>query len=46
MIYQTTEAAIEIEVRADADTVWLNRQQMAVLFGRERFEVSLRYALI
>ncbi|MDR0514845.1 MAG: virulence RhuM family protein [Coriobacteriaceae bacterium] len=35
MIYQTTEAAIEIEVRTDTDTVWLNRQQMADLFGRD-----------
>ena len=26
---------VEIEVLADADTVWLNRQQLAKLFGRD-----------
>jgi hypothetical protein len=35
VIYQTSDATVEIEVRTDADTVWLNRQQMAELFGRD-----------
>ncbi|MBN2727754.1 MAG: virulence RhuM family protein [Bacteroidales bacterium] len=35
IIYQPNEHASHIEVRVDEDTVWLNRQQIAVLFGRD-----------
>jgi len=34
-IYQTANGQTEIEVRLEADTVWLNRQQLAELFGRD-----------
>lgn len=34
-IYQTADGQTEIQVRLDADTVWLNRQQLAALFGRD-----------
>ena len=35
VLYQSDELPERIEVKIDADTVWLNRQQMANLFGRD-----------
>ena len=35
ILYRPNELAEHIEVRIDEDTVWLNRQQIAVLFGRD-----------
>lgn len=35
VLYQSNELTERIEVRLGADTVWLNRHQMAVLFGRD-----------
>ncbi len=35
IIYQAKELAQHIEVRIEDETVWLNRQQMAQLFGRD-----------
>ena len=35
IIYQSHELAQHIEVRIEDETVWLNRQQIAVLFGRD-----------
>lgn len=35
ILYQTDEIPERIEVRVDDETVWLNRQQMASLFGRD-----------
>jgi len=35
ILYRPNELAEHIEVRFDEDTVWLNRQQIAVLFGRD-----------
>ena len=35
VLYRPNELAEHIEVRFDDDTVWLSRQQMAVLFGRD-----------
>ena len=34
VLYQPNDA-IHIEVRLEAETVWLNRNQMAILFGRD-----------
>ena len=34
VLYQPNDA-IHLEVRLEEDTVWLNRNQMAVLFGRD-----------
>ncbi|MFT3930068.1 MAG: RhuM family protein [Spongiibacteraceae bacterium] len=34
-IYQGADGQTQIEVRLGADTVWLNRQQLAELFGRD-----------
>jgi prophage maintenance system killer protein len=34
-IYQTSDGQTEIQVRLEADTVWLNRQQLVELFGRD-----------
>jgi len=35
ILYQSGELAEHIEVRLDDDTVWLNRHQLATLFGRD-----------
>jgi hypothetical protein len=35
VLYQSGELAEHIEVRLDEDTVWLNRNQLAILFGRD-----------
>lgn len=35
VLYQTGELAEHIEVKLDEDTVWLNRNQLATLFGRD-----------
>ncbi|MBX3311292.1 MAG: hypothetical protein KF916_00065 [Microbacteriaceae bacterium] len=34
-IYQSPDGKISLEVRADGETVWLKRQQLAKLFGRD-----------
>lgn len=34
-IYQNDAGQTKIEVRLEAETVWLNRQQLAELFGRD-----------
>jgi hypothetical protein len=33
-IYQTADNQVEIDVKLDKETVWLNRQQLALLFDR------------
>ena len=35
VLYQSDELPERIEVKIDSDTVWLNRQQLATLFGRD-----------
>ena len=35
ILYQTNELPERIEVRLENETVWLNRQQLALLFGRD-----------
>ncbi len=34
-IYQSTDKTVEVQVTLDNDTVWLNRHQLALLFGRD-----------
>jgi hypothetical protein len=34
-IYRTADGQTDIQVRLESDTVWLNRQQLAELFGRD-----------
>ncbi|HET8990248.1 MAG TPA: virulence protein RhuM/Fic/DOC family protein [Acidimicrobiales bacterium] len=34
-LYQTSDGLIKIDVRTDGDTVWLTRQQLALLFDRD-----------
>jgi len=36
ILYQPNKLASHIEVRVDEDTVWLNKDQISVLFGRDR----------
>ena len=35
ILYRPNEIAEHIEVRLDEETVWLNRQQISDLFGRD-----------
>ena len=35
VLYNPNDIAKHIEVRLGVDTVWLNRQQLALLFGRD-----------
>jgi len=35
VLYQSDQLPERIEVRVEADTVWLNRQQLALLLGRD-----------
>ena len=35
ILYRPNEAVEHIEVRLENETVWLNRQQIATLFGRD-----------
>lgn len=35
IIYESTNGRTSIDVKLENDTVWLNRQQMAVLFARD-----------
>lgn len=39
-VYQAADGAVRVEVRLKRDTVWLNQQQMAELFGRERSVIT------
>ena len=34
-LYQSSDGLVQLKVRTDSDTVWLTRQQMATLFGRD-----------
>ena len=40
VLYRPNELAEHIEVRIDEDTVWLTREGMALLFGRDRTVIS------
>jgi prophage maintenance system killer protein len=35
VMYKNKDKSVEIQVKTDGDTVWLNRNQMAELFGRD-----------
>lgn len=40
-IYQTSDNQTRVEVRFEEDTVWLSQQQMAMLFGQTKQNISL-----
>jgi hypothetical protein len=40
VLYRPNEAAEHIEVRINGETVWLNKEQMSLLFGRDRTVIS------
>jgi len=41
IIYQSSDKQAHIEVRFEEDTVWLNQQQMAILFKQTKQNISL-----
>jgi hypothetical protein len=40
-IYQSTDNQIQIQVRFDEETVWLSKQQIAILFNQTKQNISL-----
>ena len=40
VIYQPKEISTRIDVRIEDETVWLNKEQMSLLFGRDRSVIS------
>ena len=40
VLFQDAEGQVCLDVRLEADTVWLSQAQMAELFGRERSVIS------
>ncbi len=40
LIYQNSDGNIKIDVRLEEETVWLNQEQMATLFGKGRSTVA------
>jgi len=40
IIYQPKEVSIRIDVRVEDETVWLNKEQIGFLFGRDRSVIS------
>ena len=40
IIYQPKEISIRIDVRVEDETVWLNKEQIGFLFGRDRSVIS------
>ncbi len=40
LIYQNTDGNIKIDVRLEAETVWLTQEQMANLFGKAKSTIN------
>lgn len=40
LFYTTSEGEIKIDVRLEDETVWLNQEQMSLLFGKSRSTIS------
>jgi hypothetical protein len=40
VLFQAADGQVSLDVRLEADTVWLSQAQMAKLFGRERSVIS------
>ena len=41
-IYQGSDGQTQIEVKFDQETVWLNQEQIGVLFGKGRSTITER----
>lgn len=40
LVYETPDGAVRVDVRLEAETVWLSLNQMAELFGRDKSVIS------
>jgi hypothetical protein len=40
VLFQAADGQVTLDVRLEADTIWLSQAQMAELFGRERSVIS------
>jgi hypothetical protein len=40
VVYEASDGEVRVDVRLDRETVWLTKEQMAALFGRERSVVA------
>ena len=45
VIYQDENNAIQLEVRMDGEMIWLTRQQLATLFGRD-YKTSVNISIM
>ena len=44
-LYESADHTVHLDVKVDEDTVWLNRQQLALLFGRDIKTIGKHVAL-
>ena len=44
LLYVAPDGQVTLDVRLEADTVWLSQAQMAQLFGRERSVITPKWA--
>jgi hypothetical protein len=44
LLFQAADGQVSLDVRLEADTVWLSQAQMAELFGRERSVITRHVA--
>jgi len=40
LIYQNKDGNIKLDVRLEQETVWLNQDQIAVLFGKSKSTIN------
>ena len=40
LLYQNQDGNIKIDVRLEEETVWLNQEQMALLFGKAKSTIN------
>jgi hypothetical protein len=45
-LYKTADGQTQVEVKFEADTVWLNQQHLATLFSQTKQNISLHIANI
>lgn len=46
VLFHAADGQVSLEVRLEADTVWLSQAQMAELFGRERSVITRHVGIV
>lgn len=44
VLFESSDGEVRLDVRSDQDTVWLTKEQLAILFGRDRTVISRHIA--